>query len=145
MTISFRFSNIPKEMLGTMEKFVEYKYVPWLCVLEKKMESFKIPPTNGMQDLHFYFCSFQQIDQKKGLGWDHVNTNVPWVLTCIVNYWMMLLCMNTFTWLGVVWTTKGNNIFNFIVGMLVFKRCNMELMNISSMELVFAKTKFLKT
>jgi hypothetical protein len=35
-------------MLGTMEKFVEYKYVQWLCVLEKNMESFKIPPTNGM-------------------------------------------------------------------------------------------------
>lgn len=31
----------------------------------KKMESFKIPPTNGMQDLHFYFGSFEQIDQKK--------------------------------------------------------------------------------
>jgi len=142
MTISVRFSNIPKEMLGTMEKFGEYKYVPWLCVLEKKMESFKIPPTNGMQYLHFYFCSFQQIDQNK------VWVGIMWILmchghlTCIVNYWMMLLCMNTFTWLGVVWKTKGKNNFNFIVGMLVFKRCNMELMNIYTMELVFAKTKF---
>jgi hypothetical protein len=130
MTINVGFSNIPKEMLGTMENFGEYKYVPWLCVLEKKMESFKIPPTNGMQYLHFYFCSFQQIDQNK------VWVGIMWILmchgrlTCIVNYWMMLLCMNTFTWLGVVWKTKGKNNFNFILGMLVFKRCNMELMNI---------------
>jgi len=44
----------------------------------KKMESLKIPSTNDMQYLHFYFCSFEQIDQKKCLGWNHVNTNVSW-------------------------------------------------------------------
>ncbi len=45
--------------------------------------------------------------------------------------------------LDIVWKTKGKNTFNFVIGMLAWNRCKRELMNMSSMELVFVGIKFI--
>ncbi len=142
MTINVGFFNIPRKMLGTMEKFIEHNYVPWLCVLKKRWNLLRFHLQMTCNIYIFTFVALNKLIKK------NVWVGIMWILMChgrisfVVDYWMMLLCTNTFTWLGVVWKTKGKNIFNFIIGMLVLKRCNIKLMNISSMDLIFAKTKF---
>jgi hypothetical protein len=58
------------KILDIMEKFMKDKCGSRLCVLEMESKKFfKNSPPNGVQDLYFQDCSFEQIDQETfGLG-----------------------------------------------------------------------------
>ncbi len=51
--------------MDIMEKFMKEKCGSRLCVLEmESKKSFNTSPPNGLQDLYFQDCSFEQIDQE---------------------------------------------------------------------------------
>jgi hypothetical protein len=123
-----------------MEKFIEDVGVLGLCALER-WGSFSKPHLQMVCRIYIFNVIILNNLLKK------LWVEMIWILfhydiMSIANCRRELACTYMLAWLNIIWKTKGKNTFNFVTWMSILKRCKMELMNMSSMELVFVKINF---
>jgi hypothetical protein len=141
ITINAGCFDILTKMLAIMEKFIKDICALGLCVLERGRSLLRL---HLQMVCRIYISNIIILNKliKKTLGWDDV-TIVPLKHHVHFNLYLKGIGMHTYSsMIGYHLKTKGKNTFNFVIGMLFLNRCKKELMNMSSIDLVFVRIKF---